>query len=153
MLLVGSLLILSGLLFALFQAHVQRLKAWDRPGFTRTRAYATLRRGAPWTLLLGGLVCLSLVSMRALLTASAVLAGLGLWLLRVRSAGHALNRLRRDRAALTRRFPGASEADLRTRVLRAWHPEWPEEIVERAVADHEVLEDLVRMVVRMERKL
>lgn len=149
----GSFLIVCALSLRLLHAHLRRQKAWDRPAFARSRAYATLRPAASWLLLSCGLLCIALFSLPALLSATAGLAALALYLRRVRSPEHALQRIERDRAGLAGKFPHAAEAELTARVLRSWHPEWPVEIVERVVQDHPALQDLARMVVRMEREL
>ena len=151
MLLVGTALILAGLLLGLVSAHVARRKAWDRPRFALTRSYAIGWGPARWVLLAAGLLCLARASVSALLAAAVLLAALKAWLVWVRSPSHALGRLRQELTALEARFPGAPSEDLVYRILRRWHPEWAPEVVQQIVKENPALKDVTRLVTRMER--
>lgn len=149
--LAGWLMILAGLLVGLSGAHLVRRKAWDRPRWSLHPAFRRGWRPARWVLLGTGLALLGRASVRTLVVAAAVLAAMWAWLVWVRSARHALRRLRREARDLETRLPGTPRAELVLRIVSGWHPEWPPEVIRQIAEDNPALEDVARLVVRMER--
>jgi len=149
--LVAALLILAGLFTGLFSVHVARRKAWDRPRWTLHPAYGMAWPALRWVLLGAGIALLAVESRAALGVAVVLLSALGGWLAWVRSSRHALGRLRQEIAVLESRFPRTPRVDLATRVLAGWHPEWPPEVIRQLAEENPELEDVARLLVRMER--
>ncbi len=151
MVLTGTVLILAGLLLGLFGAHVARLKAWDRPRFTLGRAFTAGWRPARWVLLAAGFLCLALGSIPLFAAASVLFGLLWGWLLWTRSPRHALLRLRKELATLEALSPDALRPDLVCAILKRWHRDWAPEVVQQIVEENPALEDVARLVTRMER--
>ncbi len=147
----GALLIVTGLFLGLLDAHLARRKAWDRPGWALHPAFRRLWRPARWVLLGAGLLTVGTESVMALVVAAVLLVTMGAWLAWVRSPGHALGRLRREMGALEARDPTTTRKELVLRVVSGWHPEWPAEVVQQMVEENPALEDVSRLVVRMEK--
>jgi hypothetical protein len=147
----GLLAVVVALGLGLFDAHLRRIKAWDRPAWTLWPCY---RRAAPHlrrVLLLLGALFTWLASPKAAVGVAVGLAAAWGWRLRARSEGSLLRRARREIAELGRRHGGAADHEIHGRWLLGRHPEWGAELVDRIVRDHPSLPALVRLVARMER--
>lgn len=148
---VGSVILVSGLLAGLFEAHVQRVRAWDRPAWLRSRsgrwALALGRR----SLLVAGLAALFLGSAPVAILVAGALGSAGGWMRWARSDRYAARRLRSELADRRRAHPAEDEAELLRRIVLERHPEWGKELVARIVHDHPTTQGLARIMVRMER--
>ena len=147
----GVVLIVSGLVGWLYDAHLGRQRTWDRPGwslrpiprgiFAVTRRVAVV---AGWLLILD-------TSPWAGAVVAAVLVGAWGRMRFVRSDRYTTRRLEVELAALRRREPSADEHELLARVVLAHHPQWGAELVAQIVRDHPTPAGVARVVARMER--
>ena len=149
-LVVGAALSL-GAFFAWLVAMHWRERPWfDRPGFARWRGFDALAALLRWALFGAGLLALWERSETAAAIALAVfLAGWG-WRLAARSAALKRRAMRRALAELRLRHPGEPETELLVRLVLATHPRWGEELVRQMVLDFPNLDDMARVVARME---
>lgn len=128
-----------------------RERAWfDRPGFARWRGFDALASLLRWVLFAAGLMALSSWS------ATAAAAALGLfligwgWRLVARSATLKRRAMRRALVHLREKHPGEPETELLVRLVLATHPRWGEELVRQMVLDSPDLDEMARVVARME---
>lgn len=147
----GYALIVAALFMGLVDAHVRRLRTWDRPRFTLTSAYEALWR--PLRRILLGLGLL-LVARASILLAA--VTGLGLvvlwgWLRWARSSRYTLRSLERELALLESRSPSTSRREMMRELVLARHPEWGPELAEQIVADNSTLAQVALVIARMER--
>lgn len=147
---VGFALVVAGLVTGLIEAHLSRLKAWDRPRW----ALGPVRGVLPvvrWIALALGVAVLAGASPVAAAGVATVLAAGWARLRWVRSERYVARQLRTAVADLRRRDPDAREHELLGRAVLERHPEWGPELVEQMVRDHPRTPSLARMIARMER--
>ena len=149
--LLGGAAFCLGAFFVWLVATHLRERAWfDRPGVARWRGFDALASLLRWGLFAAGLLALSARSGTAAAIALAVfLAGWG-WRLVARSATLKRRAMRRALAELRLRHPGEPETELIVRLVLATHPRWGEELVRQMVLDFPDLDDMARVVARME---
>ena len=147
----GGLLIIVGLIAWLYDERLRDLKAWDRPSWTLHRVYRvafpTLRR----VLVIAGLLLLWAASgTTAIVVGAAILGGWARvrW---VRTDGHTIRRLRTELSTLRRRHPEADDQELLSRLVMAHHPGWGPELAQQIVTDNPDLQDLARILNRMQK--
>jgi hypothetical protein len=147
----GVVLLLLGLLAMLVSAHFKGLRYFDRPTPARNAYFDPIIDVLKWCLVTAGLVLLWRASRPSFVAAGAVL--LTLWSYRgfVRSRFLQGRLLRRDFAALRRTHPGMSDGEILYELAYRRHARWGPELLEQMVKDYPTVEELSRMMVRMER--
>lgn len=150
-LLSGAGLLFLGLLAWLAGAHFKALRFFDRPQLARNRLFDPVLTLLAWVLVPAGVVLIA----RARPAAGAVtaLVLIGLWGYRrlIRSVAFQRQLLRRDLEALRRRHPGEADKVLLCRLVYRRHPGWGEELIEQMVFDYPAVDDLARMLAKMEK--
>ena len=146
----GTVLCLGAFAVWLIATHFRERAWFDRPGFARWRGFDALAALLRWALFAAGLLTLSAHSRTAAALALGVfLIGWG-WRLVARSTALKRRAMRRALADLRRRHPGEPETELIVRLVLATHPRWGEELVRQMVLDSPNLDDMARVVARME---
>ena len=149
-LLEGAAFCLGAFIVWLVATHFRERAWFDRPGFARWRGFDALASLLRWALFAAGLLALSESSGGAAAVALGVfLAGWG-WRLAARSATLKRRAMRRELAELRSKHPGEPETELLVRLVLATHPRWGEELVRQMVLDTPNLDDMARVVARME---
>lgn len=149
-LLAGAALCLGAFAVWLVATHFRERAWFDRPGLARWRGFDALASLLRWALFAAGLLALSASSgTAAALALGGFLVGWG-WRLAARSATLKRRAMRRALAELRSRHPGEPETELLVRLVLAAHPRWGEELVRQMVLDSPNLDDMARVVARME---
>jgi hypothetical protein len=149
-LLAGAALCLVAFAAWLVATHYRERPWFDRPGFARWRGFDALASLLRWAVFAAGLLALSAHSAAAAALAIAVfLMGWG-WRLVVRSAALKRRAMRRALAGLRRQHPGEPETELLVRLVLSTHPRWGEELVRQMVIDSPDVDEMARVVARME---
>jgi len=147
----GFVLLVAGILAWLAGVHVKALRYFDRPAPARSPMFDPAISLLAWLLGAAGLAQIGRGSVPAL--ADTLLVLLGLWGYRrfIRSASFQRRLLRRDLEALRKEHPGAEERALLYQLVYRRHPRWGEELIEQMVLDYPTVDDLARIVAKMER--
>jgi len=144
-------LIVLSLLASLFGAHVRSLRGWDRPAWTRTRAFTLGWGPVHRVLLVSGLALLASAAPIAAAAVAAALLTVWARLRWLRSEACARRRLAGRIARLRSENRDLPEREALRRALIESHPEWGREFVEQVVGDHPTIRGAARVLVRMER--
>ncbi len=148
---VGVVLILAGLVAWLYDAHLDRQRAWDRPAWSlrplARGTFSATRR----VLVVVGWISILQASRWAGVVAAVALTVAWSRIRWVRSARSTTRRLRAELDELRRRDPSCEEHELLGRLVLSRHPEWGPELVSQIVQDHPTPEGLARILTRMER--
>ena len=149
-LLTGAGLCLVAFVVWLVATHFRERPWFDRPDFARWRGFDPLASLLRWALFAAGIVALSAASGTAAAVATGLfLAGWG-WRLVARSATLKRRAMRRALADLRAKHPGEPETELLVRLVLAAHPRWGEELVRQMALDNPDVDDMARVVARME---
>jgi hypothetical protein len=148
---VGAVSLVAGLLAWLVRAHYAGRRYFDRPALARNRLFDPLILLLQWTFLLGGMFLLGRSSWIVALSAAAGLIVLWGYRRAIRSAAFQRRLLRREFEALRTDRPDLPERALLHQIVMRRHPQWGEELIEQMVLDYPTIEDLARMICRMER--
>jgi hypothetical protein len=147
----GAGLLFLGLLAWLVGAHFKSLRFFDRPRLARNRLFDPLLAFLAWTLVAAGVVLITRAAPAAGALIALVLAGLWAYRRLIRSVPFQRRLLRRDLEALRRRHPGEADKVLLCRLVFSRHPGWGEELIEQMVFDYPAVDDLARMLAKMEK--
>ena len=147
----GYALLFAGLLAWLVGAHVKSLRYYDRPALARRRHFDPALILLAYLLAFLGLVQLGRGSRAALTWTCLVLLGLAAYRVYVRGAAFQRHLLRRDLEALERERPAMDREALLCLLIYRRHPGWGEELIEQMVRDYPQVDDLARVLARMER--
>ncbi|HET6278304.1 MAG TPA: hypothetical protein VFG08_05945 [Candidatus Polarisedimenticolia bacterium] len=147
----GVALILASLVAWVAGLHFRSRRYFDRPALARNALFDPIVATLHWLLLAAGLVVLARSSAQAAGAAAAIL--LAAWAYRrfIRSVLFRRWLLRRDVAAARRANPGLPERDILFRLVMERHPRWGEELIEQMVNDYPTVDQLARVIARMER--
>ncbi|HZN03179.1 MAG TPA: hypothetical protein VFD06_06285 [Candidatus Polarisedimenticolia bacterium] len=149
-LLAGAGLCLLAFVVWLVTTHFRERPWFDRPGFARWRGFDALASLLRWALFAAGLLALSAHSgAGAAVAVGLFLFGLG-WRLAARSAALKRRAMRRALVELRSKHPGEPETELLVRLVLAAHPRWGEELVRQMALDNPDVDDMARVVARME---
>jgi hypothetical protein len=147
----GVALILAGLLAWVVGVHFSARRYFDRPALARNRWFDPIVATLHWLLLAAGLIVLGRSSTPAAAAAAAVL--LVGWGYRrfIRSVTYRRFLMRRDFAAAQRQSPGLPDREVLFRLVMERHPRWGEELIGQMVNDCPTVDQLARMIAKMER--
>jgi len=148
---LGVALLLVSLLAWVVGLHFKALRYFDRPALARTPLFDPIITSLRWLSLAGGLTLLWRASPPAAGVAAAVLL-LG-WGYRrsIRSVPFRRRLLRREFAAARRLEPELPEREILFRLVMERHPRWGEELIEQMINDYPTVDQLARMLAKMER--
>ncbi len=147
----GIALVLAGLLASIVGTHLKARRYFDRPSLARNRLFDPLLAFLKWVLIVSGLVLVSRVSLRAAAAVTGLLAALWGYRRIIRGVRFQGWLLRRDYEALKRLKPGLPEREILCELAYRRNPRWGEELIEQMVIDYPTIDDLARMIARMER--
>ncbi len=146
----GVVLMVSGLVGWLYDAHLRVQRTWDRPGWSLRpiprAGFAIARR----VLVVAGWILILLASRWAGVVVAVFLIGAWGWTRWVRSDRNTTRRLELELAELRRREPSSDDALLLARVIQARHPEWTGDLVSQIIRDHPTPAGVARILMRME---
>lgn len=147
----GAALILASLMTWLIGQHFKARRYFDRPSLARGPWFDPAIVVLHWLLLALGLIVLARSSATATVVVVAVLsAGWG-YRRYVRSAACRRRLMRREFAAARRQNPELPDKELLFRLVMERHPRWGEELIEQMVNDYPTVDQLARMMAKMER--
>lgn len=148
---LGSALLLLGLLGMLASAHFKGLRYFDRPAPARNPFFDPVLDALKWALLVAGLVLIARASLSLFFSAAGVL--LALWTCRrfIRSARFQKKLLLRDFAALRKERPELSDEAILFELACRKHPRWGPELIEQMVRDYPTVESFAPILTKMER--
>jgi hypothetical protein len=147
----GIALILAGMLAWVARVEMRGRRYFDRPAAARNPWFDPIVAGLHGLLLAAGLILLFLASPPSAAAAAVVLAAGWGYRRIIRSVPFRRFLLRRDFLAAKRGSPGRPDEEILFRLVMERHPRWGEELIEQMVRDHPTIEELARMMVRMER--
>jgi hypothetical protein len=131
--------------------HVGEARWYDRPRFARLRGFDATLAAIRWLTFGAGLWLLWRASGVAAAAALALFLAAWGWRAAVRSSAWKRRVLRRDYDRLRRARPDLEERDLLVQVVLLHHPAWGEELISQMVLDYRSLDDVARVVAKMER--
>ena len=147
----GVAAVATGLLALLIGAQMKARRFFDRPTLARNRLFDPLLALIAWALILGGFALLARGSRRgaaAGVTALALLWGYHRFIRSVRFQGWLL---KRDYGALRRSQAGRPEKEILFELVSRRNPRWGDELIEQMVLDYPTIDELSRMIAKMER--
>jgi hypothetical protein len=147
----GLGLMFLGLLAWLAGTHFKALRFFDRPPIARAPWFDPILRVLAWVLVPAGLVLIARTRPAAGSVTTLVLLGLWVYRRSIRSVPFQRRLLRRDLEALRRRHPGEADKVLLCRLVYRRHPGWGEELIEQMVFDYPTVDDLARVLAKMEK--
>jgi hypothetical protein len=151
MLAAGACLGLIAAAAWLLGRHVAEARWYDRPRFARVPGFDGALAVLRWLAFGAGLLLMWRASARAAAAASSLFLAAWAWRAMVRSHAWKRRLMRKDYDRLRRDRPGLEETDLLVQVVLLHHPAWGEELIAQMVLDYGTLDDLARVVARMER--
>ncbi len=151
MLVLGVAALLAGLVASVAGAHMKGRRYFDRPAIARNRLFDPLLGLLKWGLLTAGLLLVGAVSWTVAAGAAALLLGLWGYLRFIHSVRFQGWLLRRDYEAIKRGRPGLSEKEILFQLAYRRNPRWGEELIEQMVIDYPTIDELARIIARMER--
>jgi hypothetical protein len=149
----GMVLILAGLLAWVAGVHFRARRYYDRPALARNRWFDPIVALLHWVLLALGLIALGRASAPAAAAVAVVLVAAWGYRRFIRSVTFRRFLMRRELAAARRRSPDLPEREILFRLVLQRHPRWGEELIEQMVDDYPTVDQLARMIARMERGL
>jgi len=149
---IGAFALVALALFAwLVVAHMRERRFFDRPDIARHRLFDPALAALGALLLVAGLCVLwSRAPAAAGVTMVALITGM-IWIRIARGAWLGRRAFRRDVEAVRRDNPGLPRRDLLARAILARHPQWGDELAAQMALDYPEVDDLARVVARMER--
>jgi hypothetical protein len=147
----GFAVVAAGLLLLLMVAQMKARRFFERPTLARNRLFDPLLTLLAYALIPGGFALAARGSRRAAAaggTALALLWGYHRFIRSVRFQGWLL---KRDYGALRRRHAGRPEKEILFELVSRRNPRWGDELIEQMVVDYPTIEELSRMIAKMER--
>lgn len=147
----GIVALALGLFGCLLYLHVRSLRYFDRPAIARSRWFDPALAAASGALVLAGLVSIGSASREwAAALSLLLLAGVG-YRSFIRSVPFQRWLLRRDYDRLRAASPEVPDRAILLRLILRRHPGWGEELAEQMILDYPSLDEVARLMARMER--
>jgi len=148
---IGGFALVTLALFAwLVRAHMRERRFFDRPDIARHRLFDPALAALGGLLLIAGLVVLWRRAPVAAGATVAAMVAVAIWIKVARGAWFGRRAFRRDLEAARRDNPALPRRDLLVRAILARHPQWGDELAAQMALDYPEVDDLARVVARME---